>query len=126
MNYLNRIKKTFSVIISISISIMLSSCSVMEEMTESTTDKGTRSAAREVRDPYMTKSGVQVDSLQMLIAFQTSQRVLLLHQIRRSSGSYVLKITNDDTRELGIPDSLYNWAIDYVNGLNNHQDIDSD
>ena len=104
-------KKMFLRFIVTSIAFLLTACAIMEEQ-EPLADKGNN--RRSIAGTPYTKSLSQEDSLQLVIAFQTDKRNMLLHQIKEDDGVFVLDMTDDDARNLSIPDSLYHWAQDIV------------
>lgn len=43
---------------------------------------------------------------------------MLLHQIKERDGVLVLDLTENESRELGIPESLYNEVIEMISAAN--------
>lgn len=94
--------------------LIVSSCATMEEAEPFTQEKSNG----EVAKPISTKAMIQEDSLQLIMAFQTNKKNMLLHQIKEVDGIIILDIVEEDIRDLNIPDSLYNWALRLVNSAN--------
>ena len=65
-----------------------------------------------------TKAYSPEDSIRRLHAFQSDKEKMLLYQIKKRNGTYVLDLTKEDAKELNIPDSLYLWATQVVESLN--------
>ena len=61
---------------------------------------------------------VVLDSLAIYKA-QTDKSVMLNNLIRFQSGNYVLDLSIDDARKLGISEMMYNQVSEHVEQLNN-------
>lgn len=96
--------------------LLVSSCSIMEETPITTSQR----QAWTIQEHAATKSGPLIDSLQYLISFQTNKRIILMHQIKKRNGAYYLDLTQTDIESLSIPDSLHQWALNYVKCLNDY------
>lgn len=106
-----RLKVLFAII---ELVICFSACAIIEEAQENTKHK----VSWHVNAPVQTKSGSPVDTLQLALDCQTNKSLLLVHQIKKNNGEYVLGLSENDAAQLCIPDSLYFWAQECVRVLN--------
>lgn len=109
------IRKVIAVLASATV-VIFSACSVMREES-SPSNKGMTPSRHVVESPY-TKGSVQEDSLKQVIAYQSDKRMMLVNQIKSSDGVFYLNLSEEDVAELNIPDSLYRWALNFVESLN--------
>ena len=96
--------------------VIVSACSVMREES-APSNRGMTPSRNVVESPY-TKGNVQEDSLKQVIAYQSDKRMMLVNQIKSSDGVFYLNLSEEDVAELNIPDSLYRWALNFVESLN--------
>lgn len=47
---------------------------------------------------------------------------MMLHQVKERDGVFVLELTENDLRELNIPDSLYNKVMEMIDLANSAKD----
>ena len=96
--------------------LIISACSIIKEEVAPIIDTG--KINRYVEESTLTKGSIFVDSIQLSINYQTNKRMMLIHQIKNNNGLYYLDFSEKDIMELAIPDSLFCWALDFVNSLN--------
>lgn len=109
------IRKIIAVLASVTV-VIVSACSVMREESEPL-NRGMIPSRNVVESPY-TKGNVQEDSLKQVMAYQSDKRMMLVNQIKSSDGVFYLNLSEEDVAELNIPDSLYRWALNFVESLN--------
>lgn len=93
--------------------VLFASCAIVDEskLSENT-------GPRRIISRGLTKAYSPEDSIRRLHAFQSDKEKMLLYQIKKRNGTYVLDLTKEDAKELNIPDSLYLWATQVVESLN--------
>ena len=92
---------------------LFASCAIVDEskLSENT-------GPRRIISRGLTKAYSPEDSIRRLHAFQSDKEKMLIYQINKRNGTYVLDLTKEDAKELNIPDSLYLWATQVVEVLN--------
>lgn len=108
-------RKIIAVLASVTV-VIVSACSVMREESEPL-NRGMTLSHNVVESPY-TKGNVQEDSLKQVMAYQSDKRMMLVNQIKSSDGVFYLNLSEEDVAELNIPDSLYRWALNFIESLN--------
>lgn len=94
--------------------LIMASCAIVEEY-EPTKEERLKMT---IVGPTFTKGMAQEDSLLCIMAYQTNKTLMLLHQIKEVDGVFFLDLTEDDIRELSIPESLYNDVMEMIDGAN--------
>jgi len=114
--FINNKKKIFAALGLLSLFI-ISACSVMKEEIIQREESGNK-VNRRVIEPTLTKGGSIEDSLRVRATLQSDKSTMLINQIKSKDGYFYLGLDQTDAEELHIPDSLYFWAIEFVNSLN--------
>ena len=92
----------------------MASCAIVEEYEPTTEERFNMT----IVGPTFTKGMAQEDSLLCIMAYQTNKTLMLLHQIKEKDGVFFLDLTDEDIRELSIPESLYHNVMEMIDGAN--------